>query len=353
MLPIIFGLSGLELTPQERDFFREANPFGFILFRRNVDTPQQVKKLTDNLRELSGRPSVPVLIDQEGGRVQRLRPPHWVDMPEMRSIGNLFVKNSLMGMQMADLHAEIIAAQLNEIGINVVCAPVLDVPVPGAHDVIGNRAYSENPNIIIPLASCMAKEFLSGGITPIIKHIPGHGRACADSHHACPVVTTDKDTLDQTDFKTFRKVAQNVGHEKLWAMTAHIVFDALDEQPVSVSKKAIEFLRRDLNIIGPIIPDAVEMEALGGSIASRALATIKAGCDASLHCSGNLQDMQEIASVLPTITDTALQRFNAAEEAREKDVAQKDWRELYAKLENGFSIKTIAEYEAHEALTIA
>lgn len=353
MLPIIFGMSGQELTGDERAFFKEANPFGFILFRRNIDSPEQVKKLTSQLREISGRDDVPILIDQEGGRVQRLRPPHWVDMSDMRTLGDLFAVHALMGMQLVEMHARVIAAQLNELGINTVCAPVLDVPVAGAHDVIGRRAFSQDVNAVIPLGATMAKTYLACGIAPIIKHLPGHGRAEADSHDACPIVTASRETLDEQDFKAFQGVTQQVGAEKLWSMTAHITFKALDDEPVSVSKTAIDVLRNDLGIIGPIIPDAVEMEALGGTLAQRALATIRAGCDASMHCTGDFNDMQKIAAVLPAMTKTALNRFEKAEMARQKDVIETNWRDLYERLQQNIAIQDEDAYAAHQALTVA
>jgi beta-N-acetylhexosaminidase len=352
MLPVIFGISGLVLTDEERDFFRAFPPFGFILFKRNIDTPEQVKALNASLRNLTGRADTPILVDQEGGRVQRLRPPHWIDLPSMRQIGDLFVKNSLLGMQASKLHAEIIAGQLTEIGFDVVCAPVLDVPTPGAHDVIGHRAFSEDVDVVIPLGANISKEFLANGVMPVIKHVPGHGRADADSHYDCPVVKTDKPTLEQTDFKAFRGVTEHIGGEKLWAMTAHVVFTALDEQPVSVSKAAIMALRNDMGVTGPIIPDAIEMEALGGTLPERALATLNAGCDAVLHCSGKLDDMKEIAQVLPKISDESLQRFAIAAQAR-KEAAAMDWRTKYAELAKMLNIETADGYTPHEALTIA
>lgn len=353
MYPIILGISGHTLTNEERELFRAFPPFGFILFRRNIDTPDQVTFLIKDLRELTGRDDTPVLIDQEGGRVQRLRPPHWIDLPNMRQIGDLFVKNSLLGMQAVKLQAKIISGQLAELGFDVVCAPVVDVPTQGAHDVIGDRAFSEDVDHVVHLASTMAKEFLNCGIAPVIKHIPGHGRADADSHYACPVVKTDRKTLDETDFKAFRQVAQNVGAEKIWSMTAHVVFTALDEQPVSISKKAITFLRNELGYTGPIIPDAIEMEALGGTLASRAVTTIDAGCDATLHCSGKLDDMKDILAVLPKMSDEAITRFALAAKAR-KEISPIDWRATYNELATLLNIENFETgSNAHEALTIA
>ena len=353
MYPIILGISGLALTSEERDLFRAFPPFGFILFRRNIDTPEQVKALTTELRELTGRADTPILIDQEGGRVQRLRPPHWPDLPAMDIYGQLFKKNSLLGMQAIKLHAQTIAGQLAELGFDVVCAPVVDVPTDGAHDVIGERAFSRDVDQVVPLAGEMAKAFLASGISPVVKHIPGHGRADTDSHFDCPVVKTDRETLDKTDFKAFRQVAQNVGAGSVWAMTAHVVFTALDDQPVSVSKTAIDILRNDLGITGPIIPDAVEMDALGGTIAERALATIHAGCDATLHCSGKYDDMKAILSVLPKMSDEAIARFDMAAQARSKTPAI-NWRQTYQELGQLVELKPFEiTGDAHKALTIA
>lgn len=358
MYPIILGISCHTITDEERDLFRAFPPFGFILFRRNIDTPEQVKSLTSALRELTGRADTPILIDQEGGRVQRLRPPHWIDLPNMRQIGDLFARDALQGMLAVKLQAQIIAGQLSELGIDTVCAPVVDVPTPGAHDVIGDRAFSEDVDHVVPLASTMAKEFLDCGITPIVKHIPGHGRADADSHYACPVVRTDLATLHETDFKAFRQVIANIDPDTpqaahaVWAMTAHVVFTALDQEPVSVSKTAIDFLRTELGATGPILPDAVEMEALGGTIAARALATIEAGCDVTLHCSGKFEDMKDILSVLPEMSAIARQRFAEAAKARGETQAI-DWRRAYTQLARLLEIGEFDSRTGHEALTIA
>lgn len=351
MLPVIFGLSGLELTNEERDFFRAFPPFGFILFRRNVDTPEQVKKLVSELRAVVGRNDAPVLIDQEGGRVQRLRPPHWADLPNARMIGNLYKDNPASGLGATTLQAEAIAGMLTELGIDVVCAPVMDLPVEGAHDVIGDRAFAMDVDTITTLTAHMSETFLKYGVMPIMKHIPGHGRAMADSHYECPVVNVGLDELNETDFKIFKDAAAKIGAAHIWSMTAHVVFPALDEKPVSVSKKAIDFLRNELGVIGPIIPDAIEMEALGGTLADRAIATLDAGCDAVLHCSGKLDDMKAIAAVLPEMSDVAIERFAKAAAAR-KDTPT-NWRNAVETLQQKLEIKTVDGYKSHEALTTA
>lgn len=352
MLPIIFGLQGHSLTEQERDFFRASNPFGFILFLRNIDTPEQVKKLVQELRATIGRDDAPILIDQEGGRVQRLRPPHWANLPNAQNIGELYDQNPAQGLNAVALQAEIIAGMLSELGMNVVCAPVMDLPVAGAHDVIGDRAFSKVADNVVTLSSHFAETLLAKGVMPIMKHIPGHGRATSDSHYECPVVDLDLATLEQTDFKIFKDAATKIGAAKLWAMTAHVVFPALDNLPVSVSKKAIDYLRHELGIIGPIIPDAIEMEALGGTLAERALATLNAGCDAVLHCSGKLDDMQAIASVLPQMTEQSRIRFEQAASACAAS-GQIDWLAAYTQLADVVEIKTADRYQPHEALTIA
>lgn len=352
MLPIIFGLQGHTLTDAEREFFRSANPLGFILFLRNIDTPDQVKNLVRNLRQTVGRDDAPILIDQEGGRVQRLRPPHWVDLPNAQSIGALYAENPDKGIEAVNLQSQAIAGMLAELGIDVVCAPVMDLPVQGAHDVIGDRAFADDSDTVTTLSVHMAKNFLANGIMPIMKHIPGHGRAMADSHFECPVVHEDMATLTASDFKIFKDVAAKIGAEKLWSMTAHVVFTALDDQPVSVSKKAIDYLRNEMGVTGPIIPDAIEMEALGGTLAERAVATIDAGCDAVLHCSGKLDDMQAIAAVLSPMNDVSQKRFAIAASSRATDT-QLDWRADYAALAALLDIKVADDYKSHEALTIA
>lgn len=352
MLPIIFGLQGFSVNDAERAFFHACNPFGFILFRRNIDTPEQVKTLVAELRAIVGRDDAPILIDQEGGRVQRLRPPHWVDLPNAQSIGALYDKNPVAGLKASALQARVISGMLTELGIDVDCAPVMDLPVQGAHDVIGDRAFANDADAVIDLSVAMGQAFLAHGVMPIMKHIPGHGRAMSDSHYECPVVHDDMATLEQTDFSIFKQAAAKIGAEKLWSMTAHVVFTALDDAPVSVSKKAIDYLRHDLGISGPIIPDAIEMEALGGTLAERAIATLNAGCDAVLHCSGNLDDMQSIAAQLPQMTHTSRMRFEQAAAARAA-TSTIDWRADYAALAAMLDIKIADDYQSHEALTIA
>ncbi len=353
ILPAIFGISGQSLTDAERDLFRERAPFGFILFRRNIDTPEQLKKLTDSLRELTGRADTPILIDQEGGRVQRLRPPHWVDLPHTRALGDLYKKNREAGIKATKLQTQTIAGMIAEAGFTTVCAPVLDVPVPGAHDVIGKRAFAEDVETVVALGTVMTQAFLDCGIMPILKHIPGHGRAIVDSHDVLPVVDAEKAVLDKTDFATFKNVVAAVGPEKLWAMTAHIVFTKIDKNPVSLSEHMVGVLRNDLGISGFIIPDAIEMEALHGTQAERALASLKAGCDVTMHCSGVFDDVKAIAAVLPDMSDKALARFAATEAARKQGAQKTDWRETYKELRGLITDDENYVYTHHQALSVA
>jgi beta-N-acetylhexosaminidase len=352
MYPIILGISGRNLTDEERDLFRAFPPFGFILFRRNIWDPEQVKDLIAELREVSGRENVSILVDQEGAKVQKLRPPHWLDLPPMRQIGDLFKKDALKGLLALQTDAQIIAGQFNELGINTICAPVVDVPVPGAHDVIGERAFAEDADTVVTLATNMAKEYLKNGITPVIKHIPGHGRAETDSHYDCPVVTTDLKTLNETDFKAFKQVAQNVGNEKLWAMTAHVVFKALDDKIATLSKKTIDYIRSEMGIAGPIIADTIEMNALGGTLAERAIACLDAGCDAFLYCTGEMEENKKILSVLPKMSSDAIKRFELADQARGEKTTI-DWRPKYDELKNLLGVETIKGYKAKEDITEA
>ncbi len=353
MLPAILGVSGPILTPQERDFIRDANPFGFILFRRNIDNPQQTKHLIESIKEAcGGNRYIPFLVDQEGGKVQRLRPPHWVDLPQARAVGDLFVKQPEKGLQAVTYQAEAIAGMLHELGFTAVCAPVMDVPVPGAHDVIGDRAFSERPQIVATLATHMLTEFLRCGMTPIAKHAPGHGRAMADSHYACPIVKEDLKDLIMTDFVPYHHAVQKTDAKDFWTMTAHVVYTAIDELPVSVSSKAIDFMRHEMGLNGLIIPDAIEMEALGGTLYERALATLKAGCDVTLYCAGVLEENIKLAAILPAMTDMAVARARAAEQARDGK-PQRPWKEAAQLLRDLIPQEEAYIYAQHHALNVA
>ena len=303
---VVFGCAGKVLTDEERAFFAEADPLGFILFARNVETPDQVRALVADLRVSVGRPDAPVLIDQEGGRVQRLRPPHWTSISPMRRFGELAEKNLEQGNEAVLLAARLIAEELRDLGIDVDCAPVLDLPAPDGHEIIGDRAFSHDPAIIAALGRAVCEGLAGGGVMPVIKHIPGHGRATADSHLELPRVDTPLATLRETDFRPFRALSDAAS-----GMTAHIVYSAIDpERPCSASPKVIgEIIRGELGFDGLLFSDDVCMKALSGPLGERAEAVLSAGCDVALHCDGNLADMREIARTCPPMRADSLVRL--------------------------------------------
>ncbi len=303
----IYGCSGHRLTEEERAFFAEARPWGFILFRRNIDTPEQVRALTDELRAAIGDADAPILIDQEGGRVQRMGPPHWPKYPP----GAAYLKASndpMDARELVRLGARLMAHDLREVGINVDLLPVLDVPVPGAHDIVGDRAYGQDPATVALLGRAASEGLLAGGVLPCIKHMPGHGRAFADSHKDLPTVHADFDTLDAWDFAPFKALS-----DMPWAMTAHIVFTAVDrKRPATQSKKAIKMMRGHLGFSGLIMSDDLSMQALSGSMGERAHQSLKAGCDVVLHCNGDLAEMQAVAEATGKLKGKARARAEAA-----------------------------------------
>ncbi|EAQ34587.1 glycoside hydrolase, family 3 [Nitrobacter sp. Nb-311A] len=309
----ITGASGLSLTAEEREFLRAQRPWGFILFRRNVDTPLQVARLVQEFREAVEDSDAPVLIDQEGGRVQRLGPPHWPVYPAGAVFGALYDRDRAMGLKAARLSAQLIAADLADLGITVDCLPLADVPVPGADAVIGDRAYGADPHKVAIIARTVADGLEHGGVLPVLKHIPGHGRATADTHHRLPIVDTLKDELEAVDFAAFRPLA-----DLPMAMTAHVVFSAIDAtQPATTSATIIEqVIRGSIGFQGLLMSDDVSMNALTGTIAQRTRAIVAAGCDIVLHCNGRLDEMREVASETPELSGSALDRANRALAAR-------------------------------------
>jgi beta-N-acetylhexosaminidase len=313
MRAFITGVLGPELSADERTFIRSERPWGFILFKRNVETPQQVVRLVQQLREAVDRPDAPVLIDQEGGRVQRLRPPHWPDYPPGAIFSRLYDIDPALGLSAARLSARLIAADLAELGITVDCLPLADVPIAGADDVIGDRAYGTEPGKVSLIARAVTDGLEQGGILPVLKHIPGHGRATADSHHRLPTVDTAKTELERTDFTAFRPLA-----DLPMAMTAHVVFSALDPaHPATTSATIIEqVIRGSIGFQGLLMSDDVSMNALAGSLAERTRASIIAGCDMVLHCNGKFDEMREVARETPELSGKALERANAALAAR-------------------------------------
>ena len=305
----IFGCAGTELNPEEIAFFAESDPLGFILFARNIDTPAQVRDLVAALRDAVGRDDAFVLIDQEGGRVARLRPPHWRAYPAARWFGELARADQIVAAEAVALNSRLIAHDLVDLGIDVDCLPVLDVPDTGAHEVIGDRAYGLDPRIVTTLGRAACGGLLAGGVLPVIKHIPGHGRARADSHMELPIVDTRPEELTQLDFAPFRALA-----EMPIAMTAHVVYSAFDESaPATTSSRVIEdVIRGTIGFDGLLLSDDLSMEALSGTVASRATAAIAAGCDAVLHCNGDFAEMTAVAAVIDELSTAADVRVDRA-----------------------------------------
>jgi beta-N-acetylhexosaminidase len=305
----ITGVSGLTLTADERDFMRAARPWGFILFKRNIETPAQISALVTELRESIDEPDAPVLIDQEGGRVQRFGPPHWPVYPPGAVFGTLYDIDRKLGLTAARLSARLIAADLIDLGVTVDCLPLADVPVAGADAVIGARAYGTEPGKVAAIARAVTEGLEQGSVLPVLKHIPGHGRATADTHFKLPVVDTPKAELERTDFAAFQPLA-----DLPMAMTAHVVFSALDPaQPATTSATIIEqVIRGSIGFQGLLMSDDVSMNALAGSIAERTRAIVSAGCDMVLHCNGNLDEMREVAREAPVLSGKALDRAKRA-----------------------------------------
>ncbi|MGO4738722.1 beta-N-acetylhexosaminidase [Bosea sp. 2KB_26] len=298
----IAGCLGTSLTPDERAFFRDARPWGFIVFKRNTQTPEQTAALTAEMRETVGW-HAPILIDQEGGRVQRMGPPHWPVYPPAQAF--LGINDPVQQREIVRLSARLMAHDLKAVGIDVDCLPVLDVPVAGSHDVIGNRAYAHDPDMVARLGRAAAEGLLAGGVIPVVKHMPGHGRARADSHHDLPVVDASLEALRGHDFRPFRHLA-----DMPMAMTAHVVFTALDQKhPATVSRRVVkEIMRGELGFDGLIMTDDISMKALSGGFAEKSRAAIRAGVDVVLHCHGIMEEMIAVAGAVPDMTGARARR---------------------------------------------
>lgn len=300
----VAGCSGPVLTADERAFFREADPFGFILFRRNISDPAQVKALTTALREAVRR-DAPVLIDQEGGRVQRMAAPHWPKYPAGRVYRRMAEGDPERHRTLVRLGARLIAEDLRTVGVDVDCLPVLDVPVAGSHDIIGDRAYSDDPQEVAALGRAAIEGLLAGGVLPVMKHVPGHGRATADSHEALPRVAASLDELRQHDFVPFRLLA-----DCPMAMSAHIVFDAIDpDRPATQSPRVVaEIIRGEIGFDGLLLTDDLSMRALSGGFRARTAAALAAGCDVALHCNGDLAEVAAVAEAADPLSGDAARR---------------------------------------------
>jgi beta-N-acetylhexosaminidase len=308
MKAAIFGCAGTVLSAHERAFFRDADPLGFILFARNVETPEQARRLTEDLRSSVARAEAPVLIDQEGGRVARLKPPHWRNAPPGRVLGELYARNPEAGLEAARLNARLLALDVASIGCDVDCLPVLDIALPDSHSVIGDRAYAAQPEAVAAIGRAAAEGLMAEGVMPVIKHIPGHGRATVDSHHSLPKVAVSRDTLERTDFVPFKLLA-----DLPWAMTAHVLYEAIDpEAALTVSARGVsDVVRGHVGFDGLLLSDDLSMQALGGTLGERAARSLAAGCDIALHCNGQRAEMVEVAGRTAAMTRDAVRRFEA------------------------------------------
>lgn len=328
--PVIYGVKGKTLSDAERAFFRDVSPFGFILFARNIEDKAQVRTLCNEIRALTGRADTPILIDQEGGRVARLKPPHWRKCPPAKTFADMCVDDATTATRAAYLNARLIAAELTEIGVNVDCAPMLDILFPEAHEIVGDRAFGETTEQIIMLGKAMADGLKDGGVMPIIKHIPGHGRAMVDSHESLPIVCTPHAELSASDFVPFKAL-----NDIPWAMTAHITYTAIDDRPATLSPKTIQVIRDEIGFKGLLLTDDLSMKALGGTFEERTADSLKAGCDIVLHCNGEPHEMEAIAKALPTNTQketlTRIARSNAWINTRKPDARE------FAELEKEFT----------------
>jgi beta-N-acetylhexosaminidase len=303
----IYGCAGTTLSAAEKDFFREVQPWGFILFARNISDSAQVIALVEELRATVG--GAPILTDQEGGRVARLKPPHWRARPAAARFGALHETNPDAAREATYLNARLIANDLSTLGINVDCLPVLDVLVAGAHDIIGDRAFAHDPTTIIELGKAQIEGLMDGGVLPVMKHIPGHGRAQADSHLALPRVSATAEELSASDFVTFRSLS----HCPI-AMTAHVVYESIDPQrPATTSPKVVrDVIRGEIGFEGLLMSDDLSMKALDGPLSVRARAALFAGCDLALHCNGDMDEMREVASEMKDLEGPALKRSEQA-----------------------------------------
>ncbi len=324
---IIFGCESHRLTGWEKGFFSEINPYGFILFARNCDTPEQIKNLISELRELSGRDDLPVLVDQEGGRVARLRPPHWRRTPPAAVFGKLYETDQEKALRAAYINACLISHELIELGFTADCAPVLDLTIPGAHEIVGDRSYGATPEKVAAIGRSVSQGFLDSGIMPVVKHIPGHGRAMVDSHKELPRVETSKIELASSDFEAFKLM-----RDAPWGMTAHVIYEDIDPDNIAtVSEKVIkDIIRGEIGFEGILLSDDLSMKAMHGTYEERARAALSSGCDLALHCNGDQIEMQAVAKGLSSIDASKNSRLEKAWGLRK--LGKTDWDNVLEEL---------------------
>jgi beta-N-acetylhexosaminidase len=346
-LPAVFGLSGTALTGAERALFRAADPAGYILFARNCADPEQLRALTDDLRALAGR-DVLVMIDQEGGRVARLKPPHWPLFPAAAAFARLYAVAPMSAIEAARANAWAIGLLLRDAGITMNCAPVLDLSHEGGHDIIGDRAFGAEPMQVAALGRAVLDGLAAAGVAGCVKHMPGHGRAGADSHEERPVIDAAREALE-ADFAPFRSLRSAPA-----AMVAHVVYAALDpERPASQSPAVIDLVREDIGFAGLLLSDDIVMGALEASAAERACSVVEAGCDLALHCSGDVAEMEEIAAALPSLDGEARERMDRT--LFPAPASPGDWEALAAKrdallayAEGGDGLRPVRDSARHE-----
>ncbi len=327
MKPVIFGVSGLELTAEERDFFRDADPLGYILFKRNCESRAQMRALTDSLRELSGRADLPILIDQEGGRVSRMVPPEWPAFPAGEAFGRLYDVAPISAIEAARANYHALALMLAEVGVSVDAAPLLDVVQPEVTQAIGDRAFGGEPMRVAALGKACLEGLRRGGVVGIVKHMPGHGRALVDSHLELPRVKVPAAALE-TDIAPFRAL-----HDAPMGMTCHVVFEAWDaERPATLSPQVIsEVIRGAIGFDGLLMTDDIDMKALSGTPGEKAGQALAAGCDVVLDCWARMDEMIEIAALLPDATPQCIDRLERAMATTGADEPEADFVELIAK----------------------
>lgn len=306
---VFFGCSGLVLTAVEIAFFKAVKPAGYILFARNCSDPEQLKALTKSLADLCDVTPAPILIDQEGGRVARLRPPQWLGHPPAATIGALYQDDKPRGLEAAKAQGALIGAELRDLGITVDCLPVLDVLFPQTHDIIGDRAFGSNAESVTALGAAMVSGILGAGVVPVIKHIPGHGRATTDSHLDLPIVDASHDALSSIDFRPFKALSLAP-----MAMTAHILYTALDGQNCATHSASIiaDVIRGEIGFDGLLMSDDLSMKALGGSLTERAEKALGAGCDIALHCNGDMAEMRAVAAGCKPLSRASERRLQSA-----------------------------------------
>lgn len=334
---MILGCSGLTLNDAERAFFKQEKPFGFILFNRNVKSADQVLALSAELRDCIDNPQAPILIDQEGGRVQRLRPPIAANYPSASQLGEIFQKDQDMGLHAVWMLSRLHAFDLLSLGINVNCLPVLDVPSPDGHEVIGTRAYSTSAQDVAKMGRVACDGLQAGGVLPVIKHMPGHGRAKADTHKELPIVTTSHAELSTSDFVPFKALCN-----ELMAMSAHVVFSDIDKtNPATTSSVVINnIIRSEIGFGGLLMSDDVSMNALSGDFAQRTERIFSAGCDIVLHCCGDMDEMRAVAAHTPLLSGASLSRAGAVLSSfcEPDDCDEQDIRQEFAALLSEFRI---------------